>query len=848
MLRLSLRNAWSHRLRFLMTTAAVVMGVGFVVGSFVVTDSLRASVDQLFADVTAGVDVSVRAESNLSGGGMATARGRVPVSLEDTIREVDGVDAAEGAVGGYAQLVDLEGEPLTTTGAPFLGVSWGHEAGLRPATLDMGREPDGLGEVAIDRGTAEDYGFTVGDRTTVLLADGTQPEVEIVGVFTFGEANNLLGARLTAFDVDVARDVFGTGEEVDSIDVIADPGVDPAALAERVQAVVPDGVESVTGTQVAEEANDAVAGFMDAFRNVLLGFAGIALFVSAFFINNTFSIVVGQRTRQLALLRSLGASASQVTRSVVGEALVVGLLASVLGIGFGLVIAMGLRAIFESAGFGLPALGLVLAPRSLAAALVVGLGVTLVASLSPARRASSVPPVEGMREGFVPHARSGRTRAVSGALVAAAGAAMAAAGLWWAEATTTVIALLALGALAVFIGIAQLSPVVAVPLAGAIGRPVVPLLRVAGRLAHANAVRNPDRTSKTASALMIGLALVTTVFIVGTSMKETFAASIEDSVRADYVLSTKGFIGFSPELTRALGDLPEIEAISGVRFNRFVFEGEPRDLVAADARTADRLVDIDVQSGDLADLRGDAIFVHEDPAGDLGLQVGDEVTVELATGGPRRLTVAGIYADAAYVGNYFVDLDLFESAYPTNDLDLLAFARLAEGVDPAEATAAMEGVLVDHPQVNLEDRSGYQAEQEKQFDSILIAVNGLLGLALFIALLGIANTLALSVLERTREIGLLRAVGMLRRQTRTMVLAESAMVALFGAALAVLVGVAFGLALAVAMPPSVVTTTAIPTGTIATIVVAAGICGLLAGLLPARRAARLDVLRAIASE
>jgi putative ABC transport system permease protein len=421
-------------------------------------------------------------------------------------------------------------------------------------------------------------------------------------------------------------------------------------------------------------------------------------------------------------------------------------------------------------------------------------------------------------------------------------------GLWIAQETMAVVGLLAVGALSVFIGVAQLSPVVAVPIAGTLGRPIAPLFRVAGRLANANAVRNPDRTSKTASALMIGLALVTTVFIVGTSMKETFAASIENSVGADYVLSTDGFIGFSPAITAELADLPEIGAVTGVRFNTILIEGSSRDVSAADADTAGQLVDLDIQSGSLSDLDDHSVFLHEDPARDLGLTVGDPVTVEMATGGPQELTVAGTYADATYAGNYFIDLDLYETRYPTSDLDLFAFARLADGADPEAARQAIDDVMTAYPQVKVEDRAAFQASQEAQFDSLLIAVNGLLGLALFIALLGIANTLALSVLERTREIGLLRAVGMLRRQVREMVLAESAMVAIFGAVLGVAIGTAFGLAIALAMPPSVVTATAIPVGTIALIVGIAALCGLLAGLIPARRAARLDVLRAIASE
>jgi putative ABC transport system permease protein len=847
-LRYGLRNALAHKVRFLMTTLAVVMGVGFVVGSFVVTDSLRRSVDQLFTEVTAGVDVSVRAETNLGVAGGTAVRGRVPESLVDDVRAVEGVAVAEGSVGGYAQLLDLDGEPLTSTGAPFIGVSWGTEESLLPATIDTGRRPVGLGEVGIDRGTAEDYGFAVGDRTRVLLADGSQPEVEIVGIFTFGEANNLLGARLTAFDVAVADRLLGVEGEVDTIDVGAAPGADRAALVERIEAVLPDGVEAVTGTQVADESSEAMGAFMDIFQNVLLGFAAIAIFVSAFFINNTFSIVVGQRTRQLALLRSLGASRSQLTRSVVTEALVVGVLASIVGVAFGLGIAVVIQALFTAAGFGLPNPGLVLLPRTMLAAAVVGIGVTLLAALSPARRAASVPPVEGMREGFVPHRWSSTSRTWTGAVLTVVGGGLVVAGLFVVDDTMAMVGLLGLGAVAVFIGVAQLSPVVAVPLAGALGRPVVPLLRVSGRLAHANAVRNPDRTAKTASALMIGLALVTTVFIVGTSMKESFSASIEGSVAADYVVSTTGFTGFSPALAEALAELPEVEAATGVRMGRFLVEGNERDLVAADAAATAAVIDIDVQSGDLADLDGSSIFLHEDPARDLGLEVGDPLAVELATGGPRELTVAGIYADATYAGNYFVDLELFEQAYPTSTLDMFAFATLAEGADPATARAGIEAVMAEHPQAKLEDRAGFQADQQAQFDSVLIAVNGLLGLALFIALLGIANTLALSVLERTREIGLLRAVGMQRRQTRQMVLAESVMVALFGAVLGVGVGTLFGVAAAAAMPASIVTSTVIPVATIATIVLVAAVCGVLAGLLPARRAARLDILQAISSE
>ncbi|QYG93535.1 ABC transporter permease [Iamia sp. SCSIO 61187] len=848
MLRLSLRNLLAHKGRTLLTALAVVLGVGFVVGSFVVTDSLRASIDQLFTDITSGVDVSVRAESDLPGAGATESRGRIPADLVPVVQDVDGVAAAEGTVGGYAQLVDAQGEPMTTTGAPFLGVSWGHVDALRPATLDTGRGPVGAGEIAIDRGTAQDAGFDVGDRTTVLLADGSQPEVEIVGIFTFGEANNLLGARLTAFDVDVAADLLGAGDEVDSVDVLAEPGTDPDELAARIQGVLPDGAEAVTATRVSDEASESVAGYMDLFRNILLGFAAVALFVAAFTINNTFSIVVGQRTRQLALIRAIGASPAQVTRSVVSEALVIGAVASAVGMGFGLLIARALQAIFSSSGFGLPESGLVILPRTVAAALVVGVVVTVLAAVTPARRASAVSPVEGLREGVVPARRSSTRRAATGSALTLGGAVLLLLGLFAVEGTMTLVALMAVGSIAVFVGVGQLTPVVAVPVAGAIGGPLARHLRVAGRLAHADAVRNRDRTAKTASALMIGLALVTAVFVVGTSVKESFSASIEDAVAADYVLSTDGFVGFSPAITAELAALPELDGVTGVRFGSFLFEGEGKEVVAADPAAAGKVIDLEVQTGRVEDLDPTSILIHEDPARDLGLEVGDTVEVTLATGGPRQLTVAGTYADATYAGNYLIDLDLFAEAYPTTDLDQMVLAAQAPGVTAADARAAIDAVVADQPQVKVDDRAGFEEDQRAQLDSMLIAVNGLLGLALVIALLGIANTLALSVLERTREIGLLRAVGMLRRQVREMVLGESVMIAIFGAILGVALGALLGLATTAALPASVITTTVVPTGTIAIVVVAAAVCGVVAGVLPARRAARLDVLTAIASE
>jgi putative ABC transport system permease protein len=846
MLKLSLRGLLAHKLRFVTTTFAVVLGVAFVVGALVVTDTLRSSVGELFSSINEGIDISVRAETNLSGGGGPASRGRVPEDLVEVVRTVDGVASAEGVVSGYAQMLDEDGEPTTTTGAPFLGVSWGENDDLYPVTIDEGRKPEGPDEVAIDRDTSDEYGLDVGDRTAVLLVEGQRP-VQVVGVFTFGETNSLLGARLTAFDAEVAPAAFGIVGEFDTIDIGAEPGVDAEELSEQVQAELPEGFEAVTQQAIVDESEDQVGVFLDVFQTALLGFAGVALFVSAFYINNTFSIVLGQRTRELSLLRSLGASTGQVTASVLIEALLVGVVASAVGIGAGLLIAVALQGILAAGGFELPDEALALTGRTFGAALIVGVGVTLASAVSPARQAGRVPPMAGMLQGYRSPEPSRRRWLAGGGLVAV-GLALGLLGLFVIDRSMLIFTSLVVGALAVFLGIALLSPLLAEPVVGALGRPFAALFRISGRLARANAVRNPHRTAKTASALMVGLALVTMVSVVGASLKESFAASVADAVTADYVVSTESFTGFSPDVVTALQAEPDIDRVTGVRFDRFIFEGAEKDLAAIDPDTAFELVDVDVQAGSPGDLAPGTIFVHEDPAGDLGLEVGDTVTVEFADGGPRDLQVAGIHADSTYAGNYLVDLDTFDEGYPANDLDMLAFATVVDGVDPAAARPAIERALEPFPQLTLEDRVEFNESQQSQVDQILLAVNALLGLALVIALLGIANTLALSVIERVREIGVLRAVGMTRGQTRLMVMVESVVVAAFGAFLGIVIGLLFGLGAASAMPESVITIVTVPFGTLIGIAVVAMLCGVIAGLLPARRAARLDVLEAIAHE
>ncbi len=849
MFRLSIRNLLAHKARFVMTSFAVVLGVSFVVGSLVVTDTVRRTFDTLFTEVYDGIDLEVRAESTFageSGGGPGDSdREPLPASLEADLAAIDGIAAAEGGVEGFAQPIAPDGDAVSTTGAPLLGFSWGPTEQLYPVTVELGERPDEPGEIALDQGTFEEYDYVLGQEVDVLLVGGRET-FTLVGTATFGDKNSLAGARLTLFEPQEAQRVFEREGVYDVIDIVVADDADITAVEAAVASVLPDGVEVVRGAAVAQEGSEEVGEFATVFGNILLGFAAVALFVSAFYIYNTFSIILGQRIRELALLRAVGASAAQIRRTVVLEALLVGVVSSVIGVGTGMLAAQGIRGLLNAGGFGLPADALVLEAGTVVAAFVVGIGVTVASSILPARTAASVAPVSALRDGLEVRRTSPRVRLAVGGAMTGVGALLVAFGLFVAGSTAGTLAGLGLGAVLVFLGVANLSPLVAAPVGRLLGAPIARVFGQAGHLARENAVRNPYRTASTASALVIGLALVTMVSVVGTSVKETFAATIDRSVSADFVVSEPSFNGISPTLARQIDDTPEFDAVTPVRFGEFRFGESVREVVAVGPEAGD-LVDVDLLAGDGVDALGaTGVLVHEDPADDLGLAPGDPVTVEFSRTGEQTFTVVGIHGDATFAGNYVISTEAWDANF-TDTLDGVVMARTADGISPEAARTAIETAAADFPQVDIEDRQEFLASQEAQLDQVLITVNALLFLAVVIAVLGIGNTLALSVFERTRELGLLRAVGMSRRQTRRMIRWESAIVSLFGAVLGVAVGIVFGLAAAAAFPDSFLDRVVVPTGTVVFLLVLAVVAGLLAAIAPARRASRLDVLDAIAT-
>lgn len=847
MLRVSLKSLLAHKIRFALTTLSVVVGVAFVVGAFVLTDTVRAEFDTLFEEINEGIDLTVRGKERFDQGPFGGSGAKVPEELQGQIRDVEGVLAAAGTVTGMPALaIDADDEAVRPVGgAPSFGVNAIDQQLLETLTPVSGHPPEADGEIAMDVDLAERGEFDVGDRVRVSTPLGVQ-EYDLVGTFRFGEDNSLSGATLIAFTTAEAQRLFNMVGRFDTIEVAVEPGVDKEAVRQRIAALLPDDIEVVDNTVVVEEQQDQVGQIFTIFGNVLLGFAGVTLFVSAFLINNTFTIVVGQRVRELALLRAVGATERQVATSVLVEALVVGLVASIIGFGLGLLTALGLNAILSSAGFGSTSSALVISVRSFVAAFVVGVLITVLSALLPAWRATTVPPVAAMREGFSFRGASNAVRSIVGGTMTVVGLALLAFALYTTPGTLLLVVGMVAGALLVFLGIAALSPLFARPVARTLGAPFAQLWREPGKLARENAARSPRRTASTAAALMIGLALVTMAVVVGTSVKTTFADTLGTAVTADWYLDAGGFSGFSPTVTDELEQLPELDAVTPGRFGAMQVDGSTKQFSAVDFATVTDLFDLDVVDGEISgDEHG--LLVHTDPAEDLGLQAGDTVPVVFNQTGVVELPVVAIYDNGSILGNWTIDLQTYDENF-TERLDFWAAARTAEGVSADEARAAIEQVIEPFPELDVRDREEFQAEQESQLDQLLLIVNVFLFLAIVIAFIGIVNTLALSVFERTRELGLLRAVGMTTRQMRRMIRLEAVIVAVFGAVLGVVIGLVFGVAVTTAMPDDFVSTIDIPFGMLVALMILAAILGVVAAIWPAFRASRLNVLQAIAFE
>jgi putative ABC transport system permease protein len=849
-----LRGLLSHKLRFALTALAVVLGVAFVSGTFVLTDTINKTFTNLFEQTTKGIDVAVRSTSNVTGQG-GQSRAPIPASLlakikgDDKTKGIPGVRDAEGTVNGYAQFIGRDGKPVTTGGAPTLGISLSTVPELQAgAVLREGSRPNGPDEVAIDAHTASKQSFHVGDQVRILF-QGPPRTFTVSGIIGFGSADNLAGATLAGFDLRTAQKVLNRPGVFDEIDVVAEPGVSPQVLRDRIRAAIDGSYEALTGKELAEDTSKSVGQFVNFINIALLAFAFVALFVGSFIIVNTFSIILAQRSRELALLRCLGASRRQVLGSVLAEALIVGLLAAIVGIGLGVVVAIGLKAVFAAIGATLPATTLVIAPRTIIVGLVVGIVVTVLASLVPAVKAVRVPPVAALRDEAVAAAvpRINWKRTTFGTVVTVIGLALLLAGLFAKQGNRLLN--VAVGAIVIFLGVGLLSPLVARPLARLIGWPFAHWAGQPGKIARDNAMRSPRRTASTAAALMIGLALVSFVTIFAQSIKVSSAKTLDQAVAADYILTgpSNSGVGFSTDVVKRLSQQPELDSATGIRFGQFRLDGGTQQLVGIDPPGFDRTVNTETISGKLTDLESGGVAVREDVAKQHNWKVGDTVPMEFLVGGNQGEPIKAIYKDNQLNGPYLLSLKDYEQHY-TDQLDFIGLVKAKSGVSPDSSRAAIDRVVADFPTVQVRDQAEFKQQQASQIDQLLSLFYILLALAVVIAVIGIINTLALSVLERVRELGLLRALGMTKGQLRSMIRWEAIIIAVLGAVLGLAVGVFFGWTVVRALKNSGITDFSVPIGTLIGFVVFAAIAGVLAAVFPGRRAAKIDVLRAVTTE
>lgn len=841
--KVTLRGMAAHKLRLALTSLAIVLGVAFISGTFVLTDTLHNTFYALIGSIYDKIDFQVRGVAQFPSQQAAGAvRNPVPESLVSTIKRVPGVEAAEGSVNGYAQFISKTGKPVVTGSEPTIGENFLTDPRLSDLRIVQGAPPTAAHDVVMDAETAKKYHFHIGQSVRVLFMGGNVASFTITGIAQYGSSDTLAGVTFAAFTLPTAQLAFGKTGEFDHIDVLAKPGADKQVVQAAIARALPPGVEVVTGQTVANEQTTSINQALGFFSTALLVFAFIALFVGAFTIFNTFSITVGQRTRELGLLRAVGASRRQVFRSVLGEAAITGAFASLVGTALGLLAALGLEGLMSALGFTLPSGPLVFEARTLIVSLAVGIGVTVVSAMAPARRAVHVAPVVAISDRqeatTVRHARWLGLTVASRVL----GIALIVLGL-----VVHQVALVGLGVAAFFVGLAMVLPSIARPLSAAIGRPIASALGTPGKLGRANSMRNPTRTAQTASALMVGVALVSAMAVFGASVSSSATASIDQAIRADLLVTAKssGSGSFSRSLATQLSRLRGVTASLVVYGGQFQVRQSLEHLKGVPSQGFGPTVDLRVKEGSTAALAAGELLIDSSTAKSDHLSLGSTVRVKFAKTGPGMMRIGGIYKDNALIGSYLVGEGFFVSHFhnPQPGAVLLDAGGGAAGV--ARLQDAVERVLTNYPTVQVQTRSQFEKSQLSSVNQLLTLVYALLALAVVIALIGVVNTLVLSVFERTREIGLLRAVGMRRAQVRSMVRSESVILSLFGAVVGIVIGTLMGVALVASLSLSNIT---VPGADIVVFFVLSGVLGLVAATWPARRAAKLDVLAAIATE
>ncbi|MGK5529883.1 ABC transporter permease [Streptomyces sp. URMC 129] len=848
MLTTALRNVLAHKARLMMTTLAVLLGVAFVAGTLVFTSTVSEAFRRSSEEGLTNVDLAIQPDDDSEAAEAAPGDpANLGQDLLDQAAALPGVASATGRVSGFAALADKDGDLVgagwDTSGANYYaGPDDTGDAARYP--METGRAPERAGEIAIDAATADRTGYEVGDTARVSV-DGPVREETITGVFTTDDGTVAAGGSLLLFDTATAQELYTAPGEYTQITLEAGEGTTQQELRDAVTPLLPADAEAITGEQLARDQADEIETATSGLRTTLLVFAGISLFVGIFIIANTFTMLVAQRTRELALLRAVGATRRQVTRSVLIEALVVGTVAGLAGFAAGIGVAVGLRGLMESFDLTIPDGPLIISGSAVAASLVVGVLVTMLAAYLPARRAAKIPPVAAMNSVHAtPSGRGLLVRNSIGALFAAAGAALVLAGIGADDQGAT----MGLGAGLLVIGVFVLTPLLSRPVIAA-ASPLLRVFGVSGRLARLNAVRNPRRTAATASALMIGLTLITGITVIADSMAKSIDNMAAESLRSDYVVSMASFGPLSPEVERTLAEQPEVTAITGLRLSPALVGEDSADenLTGVNGAAIGELTDLDFTAGSFAGLSGSNVVVDTDTAEDHGWRLGTTFPVTYEDGATGELTVSGLYEGNMMINGIMVDSATLDPHMERVEV-VQVMLRTEDGASDA-AKDQLERVLGDNPAILVQDKEDISEDIASFFTLLLNMVYGLLAMAVIVAVLGVINTLAMSVFERRQEIGMLRAIGLERGATKRMVRLESVVIALFGGVLGVALGTFFGWAVGEVLAGFITTfELVLPWGRMVVFLVLAGLVGVLAALWPARRAARLNMLAAIKAD
>lgn len=867
MLRLALRGLVAHRLRLAATAVAVMLGVGFIAGTYVLTDTLRAAVTGTLSQSQAHVAVLVEGRSAVStaggSGGLGDGGLTIAQSTVARVAAVPGVSAADGVAAGSVALYGPGRRPLDRSGSVELALSVGTVADLRALTLRSGRFPAGPDQAVVDAATARRAGLRIGQRVKVAGA-GAVRAVTVVGTVGYGDADTLAGATIVGLTLPAAQAVLGQPGRVYEVVASADPGVSAQALEHRVAAALGSSYRVRTQSQaIAEATADIDRGFA-VFGDVLLVFAGVALFVAVFLIFNTFSILLAQRAKELALLRCLGATRRQLVATVLGESAAVGAAASVLGLGVGVALALGIRALLSSVGIDFPSTAPVLEARTVVVSLLVGTVATMGASLLPAVRGARIAPVAALRDELpVDTGRPAPYRLATGAVMVAAGVGVVVAALHSGGARAGSAAgraeASALGMVLGFLGLAALVPLVARPLASALGWPFAVVRGVPGQLGRRNAMRHPRRTASTAAALMIGLTMVTTIAVFARSVQASTDATLVSGLHADVVVTPAQGPDLPPALARRLADVAGLADVTALTSHGVVIDpgrparlGGPGHAGATGAQVAVYAEDVSIPAvqGSLSSVGGTTVAVTTGIAAAWHLDVGSPVVVGSDQVAGRTFTVGAVIHDPTGItGDILFSPAGLDLLFPAGSPPVtVVLARAAPGVAPSAALGAAARADAAFPDARTESKAGFIGQANKQFQQLVGLVLALLGLAVVIALFGIVNTLALSVVERRREIGLLRALGLSRGQLRAAVRFEAVVVSLLGTVLGIALGLAFAWVVVRALRSDGLSSFSVPVAELVAFVLAAGLAGVVAAVLPARSAARVDVLAAITTE